>query len=257
MRRSIPLLSLLVATGVAAADATPAQRVPATAPVKVPPKTPATNLAPVVLADLPEQCHAIAKQAVGAASLQTALSARISLAACLADVGLAPLKLCDCEESILAIDDATKRSIELLDEVITATRDPAMKITAHRAKAELYTNVIVRMTATIPPPGATEASIALHEARRTILDGMLGRWRTAAAASYEQILALAKANPKLERDPAIATAVRIAKDRLRMQVAVAPPAQPAREPERPTPEPEDDAAERDEPASDTDGDTLR
>ena len=256
MRSSIPLLSLLVATGVAVADATPAQRVPATPPAKAAPKTPATNLAPIVVADLPQQCHSIAKQAAGAASLQTLLSARISLAACLADVGLAPLKLCDCEESILAIDDATKRSVELLDEVITATRAPAMKITAHRAKAELYTNVMVRMASTIPPPGTTEASIALHEARRTILEGMLGRWRTAAAASYEQILAIAKANPKLERDPAIATAVRMAKDRLRMQVAVAAPAQPARQPEPPTPTP-DDETDRDAPATETDGDTLR
>lgn len=224
MRSSMSLVSLLVAAGAAVADATPAQRQPGA------PAASATSLAPIDLAAIPEQCRPIAKQAV-APVLPVALSSRISLAACLADVGLAPLQLCDCEDSVLAIDSATKRSVELLDEVIARSQNPATTLTAHRAKAELYTNVTVRMTATIPPPGATEAAIALHEARKTILDGMLVRWRTAAARSYEQILRIAKANPRLERDPAIANAVRIARDRLREQVAIARP--PADEPPEP------------------------
>ena len=228
MRSSITLLSLLVATGAAIADATPAQRMPArpASNAPAPAKTPASNLAPIDLTTIPEQCRTIAKQA-GAATLSVALSARISLANCLADVKAAPLKLCDCEDSMLALDDAMKHSFELLDEVAVAG-DEVTKIIAVRAKAELYQTMTTRMLATLPPPGGDESSIALHNARKAILDGLLGRWRNAAASSYERIVAIVKANPKLEKNQVVASALRTAKDRLRLHVAVAtpPPQQP-------------------------------
>ena len=228
MRSSITLLSLLVATGAAIADATPVQRTPAqpASNAPAPAKTPATNLAPLDLTTMPEQCRTIAKQA-GSATLSVALSARISLANCLADVKVAPLVLCDCEDSMLAIDDAMKQSFELLDEVVVAG-DDVTKIVGERAKAEHYASMTARMLKTLPPPGGTESSIALHNARKAILDGLLGRWRNAAATSYERILTMVKGNPKLEKNPVVAAAVRTAKDRLRLHVAVATPApQPA------------------------------
>jgi hypothetical protein len=192
-----------------------------------PMKTPTTNLAPIDLEETPEQCHAIAKQA-GSRTLSVALSARISLASCLADVKVAELKLLDCEASMLEIEEALQGSFELVDEVIAATTEDSTKIVAEQARAELYTNATVRMLATIPPPGGTEASIALHTARKGILDGLLARWRDAAAVSYESIVERVKKNPKLEKNPVVAKALHTAKDRLRMHVASAPkPVAPA------------------------------
>src|SRR5262245_35730232 len=85
---------------------------------------------------IPEQCRAIAKQAA-TPNRHTALSARISLANCLSDVKLAPLKLVDSEASMLEIDEAMKDSFDLLDEVV-AGADPVTQIVAERARAELY-----------------------------------------------------------------------------------------------------------------------
>lgn len=241
MRSSFTLLSLLAGSALAVADATPAQPAPARPAHGASTKTPATNLAPIDLQTVPEQCRTIAKQA-GARVLATALSARISLAACLADVKLAPLELCDCEESMLAIDEALKPTFALLDEVIVAAPDDVTKIIAERAKAELHTHASTRMMQTLPPASGSESAVALYEARKAILDGLLARWRDAAAASYERILATVKANPKLERNPVVASAMRIAKDRLRLHVAVAKPAPAPAEPVEDE-EPETDASE--------------
>lgn len=235
MRSRIAALSLLVAGQVAVADAprrppAPRTEVPASRPIAAPPAA-AAALSPIEVAELPAQCKAIGKQAT-AANVPTALSARISLASCLADTRLATLTLLDCEESVLAVEEATKPSVALLDEVSAAARDDAMKIVAERAKAELYVQMTTRMLATVPPPGTTASSIAMHDVRRGILDGLLARWRDAAAVSYERILAIVKVRPALERDPVVATAVRIAKDRLRLHVASARP-QPAPDAEPP------------------------
>ena len=222
MRLRTTLLCLLLASSTALADGAPAQRSPTPVASKVAPKAPATNLPPILLDEVPEQCKTIAKQA-GAASVQVALSTRISLANCIADTKLAPLGLLDCEESVLAIDLATKQSFELLDGVIAGALDDTTRIIAEQAKAELYNQMTVRMRQTLPPAGTTESSIAMHEARKGILEGLLVKWKDAAAGSYERILAIVKAKPALEKNPVVATAMRTAKDRLRLHVATAQP----------------------------------
>jgi len=238
MRSSITLLSLLVTAGAALADATPAQRAPAQPASNAAARTPAINLVPIDLAEIPERCKTIAKQA-GAPVLTTALAARISLASCLADAKLLALTgLCDCEDSMLAIDEAMKPSFTLLDEVVAATADDTQKIIATRAKAEMYTTMTTKMQATLPPPTGGESAVALHNARKGLLDGLLGRWRDDAAASYERIVAIVKANPKLEKNPVVASALRVAKDRLRTHVAMAQPA--------PQPQPAPGAGSKDE-----------
>lgn len=212
---------------------------------------PATNLPPINLDETPEQCKAIAKQA-GAVNLVTALSARISLANCLADTKLATLRLLDCEESVLAVEEATAPSFELLDGVIAGALDDTTKIVAQQAKASLYNSMVTRMMTTVPPPGTTESSIAMHAARKGILDGLVVKWKDAAAGSYEAILAIVKAKPALERNAVVRTAVATAKDRLRLHVARAQPVPPPAATPAPT------SAEDEEKAPKTDtGEQLR
>jgi hypothetical protein len=219
----ITLLSLLLSSGVALA-----QRAPAPAASKAP-TAPAINLPPINLDEVPEQCTTIAKQA-GAVSVQAALSARISLANCIADAKIAKLTLLDCEDSVLSLDEATKMSLELLDGVIAGATDDSTKIVAEQAKAELSNQMAVRMMKTLPAADGSEASIAMHTVRKGILEGLLVKWKDAAATSYENILAIVKAKPALERNPVVAAAMRTAKDRLRLHVATAKPAPATNEP---------------------------
>lgn len=192
------LLSLLLASS-AFAQATPAK------------------LAPIALDDVPEQCTAIGKQANGATG---ALTARVSLANCLADTKLATLKLLDCEESVLAVDEATKQSFAILDSVII-TGDAVTKILGEHAKAELYGQMIQRMRQTLSAPTSNEADVALLNVRKDLLEGLLAKWKTAAGEASERIVLAVKAMPALESHPIVATALRNAKDRLRQRVATA------------------------------------
>ena len=202
-------LSVLLAARMAVAEGTPAAPAP----------------------EIPEQCRTIAKQ-TASPSLQVAQAARVSLANCLADVRLAPLKLLDCEDSVLAVDDAMKESFELLD-MAAASSDDVAKVVAEQAKAELYNRMVMRMLATLPPPGTTESSIAMHSARKSILDGLLARWRDGAAGAYQHILAIVKLSPALEKNPVVSLAVKTAKDRLRLHVAQRTTTPPSSEPAKP------------------------
>jgi hypothetical protein len=263
MRTLVLVLSLAVGSSSAVAQSTPGSR--ANAPAAPPTtKTPVSatvtaSLSPIDLATIPDACHALARQA-GTARLPAALAARSSLARCLATAKLAKLVLVDCEESVLAVDEATRQSFELFDEVIANAPDAVTKIVVEQAKADLYTNLAVRMLATIPAPGTTEASIAMHRARKAILDAWLVRWRDGAARSYEHILELAKREPVLEKNPVVAAAVRTAKDRLRLHVASAAsqpqPATPPSSTTEPAPAGPKPAPDRDAPMTDT-GETLR
>jgi len=206
------LVSLLLLSSSALAEPSPA----APAPTE-PSNSPAVNLAPILLAEIPEPCHPIAKQA-GAASLHQALSARISLAGCVADHKLAPLVLCDCASSVLDVDVATRQSVELLDDVIAAG-DPTIKIMAEHARAELYSSMAVRMMSTIPAPAATTDSLALRDSRKAILEIQLRPWREQANASDRRVVELATASPQLAKNPVVKTAVASSKRRLAAKLA--------------------------------------
>jgi hypothetical protein len=204
-------------------------------------RAPAVNLPPINLDDVPAQCNAIAKQA-GAVSVPVALSARISLANCIADIKLAKLTLLDCEDSMLLVDDATKQSFELIDGVIAGATDESTRIVGEQAKAELYNQMTARMLKTVPAHDGTPSSLAMYNVRKSLLDGLLVKWKDAAAVSYENIVAIVKAKPALEKNPVVAIALRTAKDRLRLHVASA----------KPVPAPVDDG----KPKTDT-GEELR
>ncbi len=198
-------LSAVADRGLSAAPAQPAVPSRPTAP----PAAPAPRLTPIDPSTVPEPCQPLAKQAL------VALSARISLATCLADRAVAPLPLCDCGESILAVDTATESAIALLDEVIDAD-DPETQAIAEHAEGDLYAGFTARLLATLPPlgPGAPAAEVALREMRRQTLDAQLAPWREAATHAFQRVVEIARDNPELAASSAVATAVRDSQRRL-------------------------------------------
>jgi hypothetical protein len=174
---------------------------------------PIPRLATLDPSAVPEACQPLANQA--AAASPAALSARISLAICLADRAVAPLSLCDCGESILAVDTATEPALALLDEVID-TSDPASQAIAEHAEGELYAGFTARLLATLPAlrPDASPAEATLREMRRQTLDAQLAPWREAATRSFQRVAELARAHPELADQPAVMTVVRDSQQRL-------------------------------------------
>lgn len=218
MRRFTVLAVVAFLGSSAAADRSP-DAAPAQPAVPPRPSEPAASrFTPIDPSAVPEACRPLANQALAAGS--PALSARISLAVCMADRAVAPLPLCDCGESILAVDTATEPALALLDEVIDAD-DPASQVIAEHAEGELYTGLTARLLATLPAlgPGASAAETALREMRRQALDAQLEPWRDAAARSFQRVVELARAHPELADRPAVRTAVRDSQQRLKPPAA--------------------------------------
>jgi hypothetical protein len=177
------------------------------------------QLAPVDLTQIPAECKPQAKQVL-APNLAVALSARITLASCMADRAIATLSLCDCGDSIAAIDTAVKPAMAILDDVIP-NADPSIQVIAEHTEGQLYTGFVTRMLATLPAvaPGASEAETTLRDMRKQTLEAQLAPWREAALTSYQHVVDLAKAHPELATRPATATAVRDSQQRLASDVA--------------------------------------
>jgi hypothetical protein len=180
---------------------------------------PMVQMPPLDLSVVPEPCKPLAKQAL-APSLPAAWAARISLASCMADRSVAPIALCDCGASILAVDAAVAPAIGVLDDVIGAA-DPATQIAAEHAEGGLYAALVSRMLATLPKvgPGASDAEIALHDVRTQTLQVQLAAWREAALTSFQHVVDIAKAHPELANNRAVATVVRDSEQRLAADIA--------------------------------------
>ena len=213
MRLFIVLAAVAILGSSAAADRAPATA-PAQSAVPARPTEPSTSrFTPIDPSAVPEACQPLAKQAL--APGPAALPARISLAICLADRAVAPLALCDCGESILAVDTATEPALALLDEVIDVG-DPASQAIAEHAEGELHAGFAVRLLATLPAlrPGASPAEATLREMRRQTLNAQLAPWREAATRSFQRVAELARAHPELADRPAVRIAVRDSQERL-------------------------------------------
>jgi hypothetical protein len=184
-------------------------------PVPAPPSDPIQQL---TAESVPDACKPLVKEAT-AKSINRALSARISLASCLADHKLKPLVLCDCEQSINDANEATKLSVALLDDVYTKG-DASMKILARQAKGDLFSSLVQRIQTTVPPPvnGSPDA-IALHDTRLDLLQPLLAPWQGQAKSSFVDVDKLAKANPQLAKNPAVVAAVRSSRTKLGTQPA--------------------------------------
>jgi hypothetical protein len=220
--RSAVLLVLL--SGVAWAQA-PGDTARPAAPSQAPPAAFAQPTGPALTKldpdSIPEQCKALAKEA-DAPSINRALSARISLASCLADHKLKPLVLCDCQQSVTDIDAATQLPLALLDEVYTAG-DPAMKILARQAKGDMMLGLVQRMQNTVPPIGnPTPEAQELRTTRIDMLTPMLVPWQDAAKAAFKEVDIIARANPQLAKNQAVVAAVRSARAKMAPETQPAP-----------------------------------
>ena len=199
------------------ASQSPASQSPANRPP--PPTESSARLAPIDPSAIPAPCQPLAKQAQ-APSLAAALSARISLASCMAEREIAPLALCDCGASILAVDTAVAPAIAVLDGVIEAG-DPAIQVLAEHTRGQLHAGFAARLLATLPTPGpgADDAEITLREMRKQTLEAQLAPWRDTARAAFQRVVDLAGAHPELAGNPAVMTAVRDSRQRLAAEVA--------------------------------------
>ena len=189
------------------------------APVARKQATPAVNLTPINLTETPERCHPIAQRAGGANLLQ-ALSARISLASCIADASFSELELIDGAASMAEMDAVAVPSFAMLDEVVAAATDPVTKVMATHTKAQLLTVMINRMTQTVSATAATTPQAhALHESRRALMQELLTPWRDRTRAVYMVVDDLAKATPSIMKNPVAVAAIRDSREHLRRTVA--------------------------------------
>jgi len=224
MRSSFVIAALWSATALAGpaaptrtrpAPRAPAQAAPAPAQTAPTPAQSATT-PPVTLIEvdeLPEACLEMGKLA-GSQSKTQALSARISLASCLADQNSKSLVLCDCEQSVIDVNEAIDPSLALLDEVVLYG-DPATRILARYAQGEILSGFAQRMLATVPAPlNASEEAIALRDTRLDILLPLIQPWQERARAAYADVDKIARANPQLAKNPAVLAAVRSTRAKL-------------------------------------------
>ena len=168
--------------------------------------------------DIPDECADLAKLA-DSPSKNQALSARISLAACLVDEKSRPLVLCDCEQSVNEINAILDPSLALLDDVVAAG-EPAMQVLARYTQGGLLAGFAQRMLSTVPPPVDTsEASLALRDTRVTMLAPLIQPWLMRAQGAFTQVDKLARENPTLGKNPAVVAAVRTSRDKLSQGVA--------------------------------------
>ncbi len=177
------------------------------------------ELAPIDLTVIPGPCRPLTKQA-SAADLAVAYSTRIALASCMAERAVAPLALCDCGASVVAIDAAVAPAIALLDDVI-ASAEPTLQAVAEDTEGQLYAGFAIRMRGTVPAvgPNASAAEVMLRDMRAQTLEAQLAPWHEAAMASFEHVVELAKAHPEITRNAAAATAVQDAERRVAADVA--------------------------------------
>lgn len=228
MRTVAALISLslfapaaFAAPGGAPPPTTPRAQAGATTPAPVAPRpaTPAVNLTPINLTETPERCHPIAKRAGGANLLQT-LSARISLASCIADAKFSEMQLIDGQDSITAMDEVAAPSFEMLDEVVAAATDPVTQVMATHAKAQLLHAMINRMTQTVTTnASATAEAHTLRETRRAIMQELLRPWRERTREIYTAVEEIAKANPTIVKNPVAVAAIRDSREQLQRPVA--------------------------------------
>ncbi|HEU4731334.1 MAG TPA: hypothetical protein VFT22_25745 [Kofleriaceae bacterium] len=198
----------------------PATQPPATQPGTArPPGTPVAQLAPIDVGAIPAACKPLVKQA-SSPSVSAAYTARISLASCMAARATAGLSLCDCADSIVAIDAAAAPAIALLDDVI-ASAEPAIQAIAEDTEGQIYAGFAVRLRATLPAvgPEASAAEVTLHDLRAQALEAQMAPWHEAAMAAFEHVVELAKSHPEFSRNAATATAVRDAQQRITAEVA--------------------------------------
>lgn len=219
MRATLASVLVLLATPVfaqAPGATSPVSQAPGAAPGETAPTTMAAPeqpseygapaLATLDVEAMPVQCRTLGKEANTKARTR-ALTARLSLANCLADASVEGLSLIDGQESVLLLDEAIAASRALLDEVIEHA-EPENQLMAQRQLTMLYAGIASRMLQTVPPPvDKSPASQALRDVRLANVETMITPWREAEASAHAAIVKLAAAYPRLAKDRVYAQAI--------------------------------------------------
>ena len=162
---------------------------------------------------LPPACRELGTLAEST-SANRALSARIALANCLVDDKAKALVLCDCEQSVLEVNDILEPSLALLDEVVE-NGNPALQILARHAEGQLLASFSTRLLDAVPPPvNTTTDALALRETRLAMMKPLLEPWLRRSQAAFAAIDQIARAHPALDKNRAVAAAVRDSQARL-------------------------------------------
>ena len=167
--------------------------------------------------ELPEPCEPMLDR-VNARGPQR-LPAWVELARCVANAAIAQLELDDSADSVALLEEMTGPSFVLLDHV-TGKADVATKISALRAKADLYTQMGGLMLATVAQPTTSRAKAWRHyEARRAKIEDMIEPWNERATATHRRIVALGEAHPELASNPEVRLAIRNSERQLSVPIA--------------------------------------
>jgi hypothetical protein len=128
---------------------------------------------------IPAHCAALAKVPDSATIPGPTLAAHVSVANCMAEVGMNAVAQTGDDASIAKLDEAVATSIDILDSVIRAG-DPYWKVVAEAAKLDTYDSMIVRERVSIPA-----SDFAAHAA----LEPKLVRWQEDAKETLAAITA--------------------------------------------------------------------
>ena len=171
------------------------------------------QLTPIAVDRLPAPCAEVGKLA-SSPSRNQALSARIALGRCVVEQEVKQLALCDCQQVVDQINAVLEPTLALLDEVVAAA-DPATQILARHAQGDVLTSLATRMLATVPPVAdGGEAATELHDTRLRMLRPMIDPWLARAREAFAEVDKLARANPQLGKNPAVAAAVQASRQQL-------------------------------------------
>lgn len=170
-------------------------------------------LSDIDLDELPEACRELGTLA-GSPSTNRALSARIALAGCEVDEKAKGLVLCDCEQSVLEVNEILDPSLTLLGEVVE-NGNPALQILARHAEGQLLASFATRLLNTVPPAvNATSEALALRETRLAMVQPLVEPWQRRSREAFAEIDRIARAHPALEKNAAVVAAVRDSRSRL-------------------------------------------
>jgi hypothetical protein len=157
---------------------------------------------------LPSECADLAVVPASARIDTPALSARVSVANCLASHAFDRVDRRHARAMIDKLDQAAAPSFALLDEV-SSYGDPAWTLIAEQARGSLYAAMATRVRQALP---ATADDVA-----RIDLEFALTPWLVRVDDAFSTVARIAREHPQLARNPVIANLERLS--RLELQAS--------------------------------------
>jgi hypothetical protein len=183
--------------------------------------TSATRLPAIDVEIIPKACAGVARQANNP-RVQFALSARVTLAECLANDALrATQDLIDSQDSIAALDDGMARSFALLDQAI-ATDNARLVVVAQHAKGAIYAAMTTRMLKAVPPLPASPSDdmVQLRNQRTAVLATWMQPWRDKQHEAFAAVVTVVQQHPALQSDATLTAPIADSKQQLSREPAV-------------------------------------